>query len=105
MVAARFQEAFASETLSVRLAELVNDPEYPAWKLLRDFLSHRGAPGRSLFAGGEHDNMAHWHVPGEGLDATKLLTPSDLRRRLGWLETVAGGVVQAGADFARQRIA
>lgn len=45
--------AFGGQTLATRLRDVLEDSQYQELVEIRNFLSHRGAPGRGFFTGGE----------------------------------------------------
>jgi hypothetical protein len=96
--------AFDGETLAVLLLDVLEDSQYLELVEIRNFLSHRGAPGRGFFTGGEFHGQAHWNFTVERLDITTLLVPAELRERRAWLGRAVTAIVQATRDLVMERV-
>jgi len=56
----KFKCVYPKEKISVTLSKLREDPVFQKWKEIRNILTHRSAPGRHFFAGGDQNGEALW---------------------------------------------
>jgi hypothetical protein len=92
MTADKFGSAFAFESISSILQQLIGSEDYQEWKTMRNIISHRSAPPRTLFVGGEHHGEVVW-----GLSIQLDEHTTNSRRK--WLADTLCDVLKAAETF------
>ena len=90
---------FGTERIALAIDVLTASQELAEWRDLRNFLGHRGAPGRTFYEGGNRHGGVDWNLPIPQVDVTTLLEPSELRRRREWLAAQLREVCDAANAF------
>ena len=91
---------FGSETIAIALDAVITSNDFEEWRDIRNFLGHRGAPGRKFYQGGDRHGGADWNLPIPEVDVTTILEPAELRRRREWLGVQVREVCAAADAFA-----
>jgi hypothetical protein len=99
-----FIKRFANDLLTHRLDGVLNHPDFSEWSDIRNFLSHRGAAGRTFYAGGATHGRVDWNLPIQNIDVSKLLDPDELQRRRDWLGVSVTEVMAAADAFAHNHV-
>jgi hypothetical protein len=108
-VSARYSahSTFRAERIAIALHALTASGDFEEWGKIRNFLGHRGAASRTIYAkvgtrkGGAR---ADWNLPIAQVDVSALLEPSELERRREWLGSQVREVCEAAHDFALAHI-
>lgn len=93
-------DTFGSETIAIALDAVITSNDFEEWRDIRNFLGHRGAPGRKFYQGGDRHGGADWNLPIPEVDVTTILEPAELRRRREWLGVQVREVCAAADAFA-----
>jgi len=97
-VQSRFIAAYGGESLTALLTSLLTDPKYKSLRKLRNVLSHRQAPARNVYVGGEDDGITRWGI--SNLEITLNLT-ADYQH---WLTTTIKSLVDAALTFEEKHL-
>lgn len=103
-VASRYTGRFAAERLTQHLAAIETSTDFEEWEAIRNFLSHRGVPGRTFYEGGASHGRVDWNMPIQNVDVSALLDPDELQRRRNWLGRAVTEIVDAADAFAHQHV-
>jgi len=98
-VANWYSAAYPLEVLSQRLASVAASGDLQEWRDVRNFLSHRGAPGRTFYDGGPEGGQVDWNLPIRRVDVSTILEPADLQRRRTWLAGTLTEISEAANAF------
>lgn len=96
MTADKFGSAFKSERISSVLRQLIDSKDYQEWKTIRNIISHRSAPPRTIFIGGEHHGEVVW-----GLNIQLDEHTTNSRRK--WLADTLCELLKAAETFTAAR--
>jgi hypothetical protein len=66
---AAIASAFPSDPINKVISTVVSDPAYVDWREVRNILTHRAAPGRQFFVGGDDKLPDQWKIKNISLDA------------------------------------
>ena len=82
----------------------VVDVVLPKLREVSNFLGHRDAPGRKIYAqiggsGPTRPRAADWNLPIEMVDPSTLLAPAELKRRRDWLGGQVAEISEAANRF------
>jgi hypothetical protein len=100
----RYASRFAAEPLTEALSTVEMSTEFAEWAEIRNFLSHRGVPGRAHYEGGARHGTVDWNMPIENVDVSQLLEPDALQQRRDWLGRAVTQIIVAAAAFALQHV-
>jgi hypothetical protein len=103
-VANAYATAFPAEALSQRLASVAKSGDLAEWRDVRNFLSHRGAPGRTFYEGGPQSGQVDWNLPLTQVNVSVILEPADLQRRRGWLADAVTEISEAAEAFVQTHV-
>jgi hypothetical protein len=103
-VARKYAGRFGGERLAQALAAVETSADFTEWEDIRNFLSHRGIPGRAFHEGGPRHGTVDWNLPIQNVDVSQLLEPDALQQRRDWLGRSVTQVVDAAAAFAQQHV-
>jgi hypothetical protein len=103
-VARRYTGRYPTDRLAQSLAAVETSAEFDEWEAIRNFMSHRGLPGRTFYEGGASHRRVDWNVPIQNVDVSKLLDPDELQQRRDWLGRAVTEIVDAADAFARQHV-
>jgi hypothetical protein len=96
-----FEATYAGEQLTKTLRAVVDDVEFKTWSDVRNYLSHRGAPGRTHYEGGGPPSGVEWDLGARGADPADELTPSRLTVRREWLGQTVSKIAADALAFAQ----
>jgi hypothetical protein len=105
LVAEKCNVVFPGTALATALSETVNSAQYSELVEIRNFLSHRGAPGRTFHNGDSRHGEAHWNFPTEKLDIARLLVPEALLARRALVGSAVTAMVRATQELVQVRVA
>lgn len=100
----RTHATFSSDRLSRALDAVVSSPEYKEWATIRNFLGHRGAPGRTIYEGGPAAGRVDWNLPIQQVNVPTILQPTEIQRRRDWLGAQVTEISESAAEFAQTRV-
>jgi hypothetical protein len=103
-VARRLRQEYAGDSLAIALDSVAAAKKFDELRLIRNALSHRGAPGRTFYEGGGPPSGVDWNLPITQLNVSHELTPPKLRERRAWLGTAVSEVFDAASKFAIARV-
>jgi hypothetical protein len=103
-VARRFRQEFGGEPLAAALDRVVTMRELDEFRLIRNALSHRGAPGRTFYEGGGPPSGVAWNLPITKLNVAAELTPLTLRQRRAWLGDSVSDIFESASQFASAKV-
>lgn len=93
----RFKAAFPKDDITAILRDMTNSKGYRDWKNVRNVLTHRSAPGRHIYKGGDRDGEVDW-VHGNQIDENTTVT----RRK--WLAKTSSDLLEATDVFTAVRL-
>jgi hypothetical protein len=95
-----FEREFPGDPILEAFRCFFNEPAYEEWTIVRNVLTHRTAPGRTIFvnAGTDRPLPPRWKLGEIVLDGATLQTRRILTARM------IGGLVDAAAKFVEARI-
>jgi hypothetical protein len=103
-VTEQFEAAYSGEKLTSTLRRVVDGDEFRIWSGVRNFLSHRGAPGRTHYAGGGPPSGVEWDLGVKGTDPSVELTVSALTARRMWLGETVSEIAMHALAFAKAHV-
>ncbi len=95
-----YTRAFAGDPILAALQTVMADAAYREWKEIRNILTHRTAPGRTIFVSIDTDQALapRWKINNIPLDDTTAAT------RRGYAARLLSTLLDASASFAESRI-
>jgi hypothetical protein len=96
--AAAITKAFPSDPINLVISAILNDPDYLEWRDIRNILTHRVAPCRKFFEGGDDDPTDQWKIKSIPLNGA---LASERRADLSRLTSV---LLQGIDQFAKSRL-
>jgi hypothetical protein len=100
----RTHVSFGSDRISAVIDAVVSSPDYKEWAKIRNFLGHRGAPGRTIYEGGAAAGRVDWNLPIQQVNVPTILQPTEIQRRRDWLGTQVTDISQSAEEFAFARV-
>ena len=104
MVTERYEAAYDAETLTDTLRRVIDGDVFSIWSGLRNFLSHRGAPGRTHYEGGGPASGVEWDLGVEGADPSTELTVAALTARRTWLGETVSDIAAHALSFVKEHV-
>ena len=102
-VVSRYRSHYPSESLTGELAEALNGSEFREMTAIRNVLSHRGSPGRSLIAG-DDSGTGEWNLRVSDEQSTVFLDPDGLLRRREWIAVSVNTILGAALPFVQKHL-
>jgi hypothetical protein len=103
-VTEQFEAAYSGEALTSTLRRVVDGDEFRIWSGVRNFLSHRGAPGRTHYSGGGPPSGVEWDLGVKGTDPSVELTVAALMARRAWLGETVSEIAMHALAFAKAHV-
>ena len=92
--------AFGSHRIAKALDALTSADDFKEWGKIRNFLGHRGAPGRTFYEGGIDAGRVDWELPIAQVNIPKILQQAEIQRRRDWLGDQIGEICESAHAFA-----
>jgi hypothetical protein len=95
-----YRSHFTGDPMLAAMQSVLSDAAYIEWKMVRNILTHRTAPGRTMYAsaGGDAAPAPRWKIGGITLDGSTLVT------RRAHAARMLGVLLDAAALFVENRI-
>jgi hypothetical protein len=103
-VAERFEATYGGGTLADTLLRVVDGDDFKVWSGVRNYLSHRGAPGRTHYEGGGPPSGVEWNLGVKGADPSVELTVARLTARRQWLGATVSEIATHALAFAKAHV-
>jgi hypothetical protein len=96
-----FEASHGGEPLTKTLRDVLDSTEFKIWSGVRNYLSHRGAPGRTYYEGGGPPSGVEWDLGVKDADPADELTITRLTLRREWLGQAISKIAADALLFAR----